>query len=77
MTNLRNTFYEDKEIQDIMKKHYQIKRILDFVISICLNYVDKTDFLPPNYARAKKCYIENVTAGVNYTNFYTRVYTTV
>ena len=32
-----------------MKKNYQIKRNLiiyqNFVISICLNYVDKTDFL--------------------------------
>ena len=25
MTNLENTFYEDKEMQDIMKKYYQIK----------------------------------------------------
>ena len=24
-TNLKNTFYEDKEMQDIMKKYYQIK----------------------------------------------------
>ena len=30
-----------------------------------------------NYARAKKCYIGNATVGVNYTNFYTRLYTTV
>ena len=28
MTNLKNVFYEDKEIQDIMKKYYQIKRKL-------------------------------------------------
>ena len=26
LTNLRITFYEDKEIQDIMKKHYQLKK---------------------------------------------------
>ena len=25
-TNLKNTFYEDKEIQDIMKEFYQIKK---------------------------------------------------
>ena len=24
-TNLKNTFYEEKETQDIMKKYYQIK----------------------------------------------------
>ena len=28
MTNLKNTFYVDKEMQDIMKKFYQIKRNL-------------------------------------------------
>ena len=27
-TNLKNTFYEEKEMQDIMKKHYQINRNL-------------------------------------------------
>ena len=27
-TNLKSTFYEDKEIQDIMKEFYQIKRNL-------------------------------------------------
>ena len=26
MTNLKNTFYEDKEMQDIMKKYYQKKK---------------------------------------------------
>ena len=25
-TNLKNTFYEDRKIQDIMKKNYQIKK---------------------------------------------------
>ena len=38
MTNLKNTFYEDNEMQDNMKKYYQIKRNLviyyNFVISI-------------------------------------------
>ena len=37
-TNLKNISYEDIEIQDIMKKYYQIKRNLiiyhNFVISI-------------------------------------------
>ena len=28
MTNLKNIFYEDKEMQDIMKEFYQIKRNL-------------------------------------------------
>ena len=28
MTNLKNTFYVDKEIQDIMKEFYQIKKNL-------------------------------------------------
>ena len=28
MTNLKSTFYEDIEIQDNMKKYYQIKRNL-------------------------------------------------
>ena len=28
MTNIKNTFYVDKEMQDIMKKYYQIKRNL-------------------------------------------------
>ena len=27
-TNVKSTFYQDKEIQDIMKKYYQIKRNL-------------------------------------------------
>ena len=54
-------------MREIMKKIYQIKRNLiiyhKLAISICLSYVDKTDFLSPqsefrNYARAKKCYIE-------------------
>ena len=27
-TNLRSLYYEDKEMQDIMKKYYQIKRNL-------------------------------------------------
>ena len=31
--NLRNTFYVDKEMQDIMKKYYQIKRNL-IILSI-------------------------------------------
>ena len=31
-TNLKNIFYEDKEMQDIMKKYYQIKR--NFILSI-------------------------------------------
>ena len=26
MTNRKSIFYEDKEIQDIMKKYYQIKK---------------------------------------------------
>ena len=30
MTNLKNIFYEDKKIPDIMKKYYQIKRNLKF-----------------------------------------------
>ena len=28
MTNLKKTFYEDKEMRDIMKEYYQIKRNL-------------------------------------------------
>ena len=28
MTNLKSTFYVDKEMQDITKKYYQIKRNL-------------------------------------------------
>ena len=32
-TNLRNTFYEDIELQDIMKKCYQTKRNL-IILSI-------------------------------------------
>ena len=36
MINLKNTFYEDIEIQDIMKKYYQIKR----------NLVISHDFIP-------------------------------
>ena len=30
-TNLKSIFYVDKEIQDIMKKYYQIKRNLILV----------------------------------------------
>ena len=63
MTNLRNIFYVDIEMRDIMKK-YLIKRnpiiYHNFVISICLNYVDKLtfhtiskNFSSPKYARAK------------------------
>ena len=40
MTNLRNTFYEDKETQDIMKKYYQIKRILIISSIISKNRTD-------------------------------------
>ena len=36
MTNLKNTFYEDKQMQDIMKKDYQIKR----------NLIISHDFIP-------------------------------
>ena len=31
--NLKNTFYEDKEMQDIKKKYYQMKRNLIISIS--------------------------------------------
>ena len=48
MTNLRNTFYADIEIQYNMRKYYLIKRNViiypKFVISICLNYVEKLTF---------------------------------
>ena len=65
----KNSFYVDKEIQDIMKKYYQKKEN-----SICLNYVNKTDLLSPNSSLEimhvlKYCYIKNATDGVNYTNF--------
>ena len=37
----KNTFFEDKEIQDIMKKYYQIKRNLiishDFILILSSN----------------------------------------
>ena len=36
MTNLTNAFYEDKEMHDIMKKNYQIKKNL--IISILFLY---------------------------------------
>ena len=41
MTNLKNTFYEDKEIQDIMKNYYQIKRnlIISFLLPIQHNFI--------------------------------------
>ena len=41
MTNLQNTFYVDKEIQDIMKKYYQIKRnpIISFFFPIKHNCI--------------------------------------
>ena len=38
MINLRNTFYEEKEMQDIMKKYYQIKRNLIFSILFLIQY---------------------------------------
>ena len=82
MTNIKNIFYEDKETQDIMRKYYQKKKsnnLTNFVISVRLNYVDKTDFLilsrksflSPNSKLEimhvlKKCYIENATVGVHY-----------
>ena len=41
MINPKNTFYEDKEIQDIMKKHYQTKRnlIISILLLIQHNYI--------------------------------------
>ena len=49
MANLKIIFYGDKEIQDIMKKFYLIKRNLlikhNFVISLYFKYVDNTDFV--------------------------------
>ena len=36
MTNLKSTFYVDIEIQDIMKKNYQIKKILSFNIFLSI-----------------------------------------
>ena len=32
MTNLKNTFYVDKEMQVIMNKYYEIKKIFQFDI---------------------------------------------
>ena len=40
MTNLKNTFYEDKEMQDIMKKYYQIKRNLIITAIFSKNIID-------------------------------------
>ena len=43
-TNLKNIFYEDKEIQDVMKKCYQIKRNLIFS-TCCFKYFFKFFFV--------------------------------
>ena len=52
MKNLKNTFYEDIEIQDIMKKYYQIKRNLIIssifyknIIHTMMNFSTYTNFL--------------------------------
>ena len=37
-TNLKNTFYEEKEIQDIMKKYYQIKLNLIIFVNFLQEY---------------------------------------
>ena len=39
-TNLKNTFYEDKKMQDIMIEFYQIKRNHSFI-----TWCNKTDFV--------------------------------
>ena len=40
MTNLKNTFYADKEIQEIMKKYYQTKLSIfsKTIIDIMMNF---------------------------------------
>ena len=49
--NLKNTFYEDKEMSDIMMEYYLIKRnppfinSHNFMFSICLKYVEVFDFV--------------------------------
>ena len=53
MTNLRNTFYEDKQMQEIMKKYYQIKRNLITSLNYILILSGKNIFKSTNYARAK------------------------
>ena len=40
MTNLKDTFYVDKEIQDIMKKYYQIKKNLIISSVFSKNKID-------------------------------------
>ena len=55
-------------MQDIMKNYYQIKRNL--IISSPNSSLEIMHVL-------KECYMENATDDVNYTNFYTRVYTTM
>ena len=45
-TNLKNIFYVDKEIQDIMKKFSSNKKkSSNFIISTCLGYVANTEFV--------------------------------
>ena len=41
MTNLKSLYYEEREIQDIMKKYYQIKTnlIISFLFLIQHNYI--------------------------------------
>ena len=38
-TNLKNKFYVDKEMQDIMNEFYQIKRKHNFIIIIRYNFI--------------------------------------
>ena len=39
-TNLKSTFYEDKEMQDFMKKYYEIKRNLIISSIFSKNIID-------------------------------------
>ena len=50
--NLRTTFYEDKEIQDIMNEYYQIKRNL--IVSIF--FLIKHNFVHPRQVVYRKAY---------------------
>ena len=51
MTNLKSLYYEEKELQDIIKKYYQIKRnlIISFLFLIQHNHI--LSRLPTSEAR--------------------------
>ena len=85
MISLKNTFYEDKEMYDIVIQYYLIKRnpIKQHKPIISFNFITSDAFIPLLSRKTvlssnsslkvmhvlEKGYTENATVGVIYTNF--------